>query len=343
MSDIYIQSFLPSWVKLIDFGNTEITDVSFQFQLEWEKKFSEMWYSLTDSERKKITPIEPPYTEKSVVEFLEILKQTKENRGIIDSITSVLPDFTKDKPLPIAAMKEVKILEQVENGTHLVLFSWMKTIEYQEKCFAIGQYQVTQAIWERVMGNNPSYQKGSTHPVENVSWFDCITFCNILSTQDGLEKVYTIPDDLKQALSAKKNWHWRDEKLGELSRSISQNLEVNGYRLPTEEEWKYAAKANQEFAYAGSNTNWKVAWTDGNSKSTHSVGELLPNGFGLYDMSGNVWEWCADADNASATQRAVRGCGYRTRSQNSGISKRYSHTPTSKNTDIGIRLCRTIR
>ena len=118
------------------------------------------------------------------------------------------------------------------------------------------------------MGNNPSKFKGSARPVEKVNWFDCIELCNKLSEKDGLEKAYTIN-----------------------GRNVECNFDSNGYRLPTEWEWWFAAKANQDFEYAGSDNIDEVASTSENSNDeTHGVGQKKANGFGLFDMSGNVFE-----------------------------------------------------
>lgn len=133
--------------------------------------------------------------------------------------------------------------------------------------FWMGKYEVTQAEWKRVMGSNPAYFKGERNPVEQVSWND---------TQKFIKRL---------------------------------NAKGNGiFRLPTEAEWEYAARSggkNEE--YAGGNDVDRVAWYRSNSgKKTHSVGDKAPNGLGLYDMSGNVWEWCQDWYNKSAYSKHSR-------------------------------------
>ena len=123
--------------------------------------------------------------------------------------------------------------------------------------YYICKYEVTQALWRAVMGSNPSYFKGDNLPVERVSWNDCQTFINRLNSYTG-----------------------------------------RNFRLPTEAEWEFAARGgnySRHYKYSGSNYIGDVAWYGDNSDSrTHPVGTKQPNELGLYDMSGNVYEWCSD-------------------------------------------------
>ncbi|WP_420209266.1 formylglycine-generating enzyme family protein [Candidatus Electronema sp. JC] len=135
--------------------------------------------------------------------------------------------------------------------------------------FWMSRFQVTQRLWQAVIGNNPSEFKGERRPVELVSWDDA---------QDFLRKLNALPEMQK----------------------FIRPLDPPGaaFRLPTEAEWEYAARGgmySQDYKYAGSDRAKQVAWHDANSGGeTHEVGLLLPNELGLYDMSGNVWEWCGD-------------------------------------------------
>jgi len=143
--------------------------------------------------------------------------------------------------------------------------------------FSIGEYEMTQDVYKAVMGSVPSSSipLGNNYPVYYVSWYDAVSFCNALSTLDGLDHVYTINGT-----------------------SVTADFSKDGYRLPTEAEWEFAAVGGVKwlgYIYAGSNTVSDVAWCANNAYgAVHMVGQLTANELGLYDMSGNVCEWCWD-------------------------------------------------
>ncbi len=202
--------------------------------------------------------------------------------------------------------------------------------------FWICKYEVTQAKYQEIMGTNPSHFKGDNRPVEQVSWFDAVQFCNKLSEREGLEPCYTIN-----------------------GREVTCDFSKNGYRLPTEAEWEYAARGGRKsrhYQYAGSNDVDAVAWYWNNAgKKTHPMGQKRPNELGIYDMSGNVWEWCWDWYSSSyyssspqknprgpysGSFRVLRGGSLLDFARDVRVAKRGGNTPSYSYSDLGFRLVR---
>ena len=180
--------------------------------------------------------------------------------------------------------------------------------------YSIGETEVTQELWRAVMGNNPSNFKGSNRPVEKVSWNDCQAFIHKLNSITG-----------------------------------------RSFRLPTEAEWEFAARGgnkSQGYKYSGSNNLGTVAWfTDNSGRETHPVKTKSRNELGIYDMSGNVWEWCQDwkgsygssdqsdpMESRSGSGRVYRGGGWNNGVSCCRMSFRCSNTPGGRDFNLGLRL-----
>ena len=214
--------------------------------------------------------------------------------------------------------------------------------------FWLGKYAVTQEFYTSVMGNNPSEQKGFNQPVENVSWCDAVLFCNKLSQKEGLQPVYTIPVTIAERCAAQTES--RDKTIDELAKRITINETASGYRLPTEDEWEYAARGGDAYSFSGSNSATEVGWFHANSgKKTNPVGQKKANGFGFHDMSGNVWEWTWDAygsfhrnttTNAKSSLRVYRGGGWRDNPVEVNI--RGNGYPSLRNNHVGFRVLRSL-
>lgn len=187
------------------------------------------------------------------------------------------PSETKPDPVK-AALAEGVTYENVDK----------LMIAVPGKEFSILATEVTQELYESVMGENPSnFKEEKNLPVEKVSWYDAVVFCNELSKKCGLTPVYAVAGETDVG-----KWGYAPHKGNIITGIVSQNENANGYRLPTVEEWQYAAKGGQEFKYSGSGNLDEVGWYSENSgDKTHPVAQKDPNGYGLYDMSGNVYEW----------------------------------------------------
>lgn len=201
--------------------------------------------------------------------------------------------------------------------------------------FEMLQTEVTQELYKSIMGENPSKFKGANKPVECVSWYDAIYFCNKLSVAKGYEPVYSMNGNTNL-----KAWNYQGRSI---IGNITQNTSANGYRLPTVEEWQYAAKGGQDYTYAGSNEIDEVAWYEGNSNNkTHPVAQKKANGYGLYDMSGNVEEWCWDSGNYSII-RCFCGGSWLGSDGGCEVSCSYDRYAGDQNFIVGFRIVRSVK
>lgn len=205
--------------------------------------------------------------------------------------------------------------------------------------FYISPYEVTQGDYESLVGSNPSDTRfgiQSNYPVNMVSWYDAVAYCNLLSDQENLSRCYSGSGN-----------------------SIVCAFDAKGYRLPTEAEWEFAARGGNNsngFTYSGSNTIDDVAWYQTNSlNQVHGVGTKAPNALCNYDMSGNVWEWCWDRfasyepgsainpqgiSSTGITSRAIRGGCWCAFDYEESVSYRFNYGPDLQSFKQGFRVVR---
>ncbi|MBR4373083.1 MAG: SUMF1/EgtB/PvdO family nonheme iron enzyme, partial [Treponema sp.] len=208
--------------------------------------------------------------------------------------------------------------------------------------FEIGKTEVTQRLYKDVMRKNPSNFLNLDKPVETVSFFDAIVFCNRLSEICGKQPVYSV--DGKTDCD---EWHY----VPGAGNTLFGEIEVgggDGYRLPTEEEWMYAAhggEAHEEFAYSGRNKEKiaEIAWYKKNAFKTRESGKKEPNSLGLFDMTGNVWEWCFDVHKKDSSKRIAKGGSWSYDERFCKISDIYIRSPNQRFDCLGIRVAAVAR
>ena len=253
------------------------------------------------------------------------------------------------------------------NGTE----SWTPTSEVfvsgralEIKSFYMSDHEVTGSEYKEVMGSDPStlsaYDKDGheltgddvgKNPVNKVNWYDALVYCNKRSMRENLTPCYKINNSTNPA-----DWGTVPTSNDSTWNGAECDFNANCYRLPTEAEWEWAARGGESHTYAGSNNYKEVAWCYENTHNTGSrdVKTKNANGYGLYDMSGNVWEWCWDwfgsisgstlnTGSSSGFSRCLRGSSWDEVGSNAGVANRDTGgVPYNRDYKFGFRLVRKV-
>ena len=315
-------------VFFIDFPNEEERERIFEIHLEKRGKMSDdidlkelaeetEGYCGADIEEIVKNAVESKFVmeteneEDKKITTNDLLEATKN----IDSLSNILSDKIDVLKKSYKKFKIKSASQKIKNGkrtTGKPTFKDMIIVnggkytpsffnEEREVCnLEICKYQTTQDMWMEVMKNNPSEFKGGRRPVENVSWWDALEFCNKLSEKHGLKPVYELSRKEEGILRI----HQSNGKIE--YPNVADFRKTEGFRLPTEVEWEWFARGGEiaiqdgtfNYKHSGSDNLNEVAWYYANSENrTHDVGAKRPNQLGLYDCSGNIYEWCYDTDS----------------------------------------------
>ncbi|MHB9335342.1 SUMF1/EgtB/PvdO family nonheme iron enzyme [Fusobacterium polymorphum] len=302
---------------------------------------------------------------------IEILKKGYDKFKIKSASKKIAPTQRIKEKFKVDKVLELDNMVFVRGGKYKPSFA----DEEKEVCnLEVCKYPTTQEMWLEIYENNPSYFKGDKRPVEKVSWWRAIRFCNEMSKKYNLESVYSITyDDFDNPIL-------KINQIGEspVEPDKADFKKTEGFRLPTEVEWEWFARGGEvaiqdgtfDKKYSGSDNSDKVAWYKDNSEmQTHEVGTKLPNQLGLFDCTGNIWEWCYDTASfgnnsdwkntskeilylyARNTYRALRGGSWENHINKSyrgqfDLFQRYTGDTKNEATygyyTIGFRIVRTV-
>ncbi len=238
------------------------------------------------------------------------------------TVMSAMTDTCRYHGLSVGASTGTEMIDVPSGQVTLSDRRSQRSWSVELAAYQLAAFPVTQTRYAQVTGQRPSAARGDQLPVEGVSWWDAVRFCNVLSQHEGLAPAYRFDADVD---------------------GVEWDTSATGYRLPTEAEWEHACRAGTASARYGRLD--EIAWYRGNSRERiHDVGGRQPNAWGFYDMLGNVWEWCWDVYDAEVygTYRVLRGGGWFDENWSCRASVRRRSHPAFQIDDVGFRIARSI-
>lgn len=335
------------------------------YSKEWTSDATSHWHAATCEHTKEVSG-------KTAHTFGEgvVKKEATETKEGEKTYTCSVCGYVKKETIPVLPIPEgfVKVEGTEITGTE----TWTPESEIFVSgrkltipTLIVSDHEVTRKEFKEVMGADPStaaaYDADGNvlsgdavlnNPVNDVNWYDAIAYCNKFSIKEGLTLCYTVEGvDFEileySGIPTSSNSKWD---------AATCDFTANGYRLPTEAEWEYLARDGENYTYVGSDTVNDVAWykSNTNKTGTRAVKTKNANGYGLYDMSGNVWEWCWDwydtsissstdaAGSASGSDRVLRGGSYRYTDDvdTCAVFYHFNHGPYHRFNSLGLRVVR---
>lgn len=280
---------------------------------------------------------------------IEAEKAAEEARKAEEAAAAEAERIAKEQAEIAAAEAERIAKEEAEKAAAEAAVKAAKEKLYKEfsdqmviikgQTYAMSKTEVTQDVYQTVMGENPSVHKNSRNPVENVSWYDAIYFCNLFSSETGYTPVYSVDGSTDVT-----KWNYVPHSGSKINGTVTKNDNANGYRLPEESEWEFAAKGGSSKDFGNTDSIDEAGWSSENSGGEpHAVAQKKANGYGLYDMIGNVSEWCWDEYKFLFSKgRYFRGGNWDSRSWYCKVSARNSDSAESRYDTLGFRVVRTV-